>query len=328
MSTPVVELSQLRVNDALGAIRGIDLALPSGPVGALIGAPSDGTSVLAHALAGLVAPHSGSVLVGGAPPYASPSTRARIGLLGACPVLPDVGRVQSLFAIARHVRNVQTCHGPWFEALGLPDLLGLRIRDLDLRAQRTVALGLALAIPSPLLLVLHEPLADLVVTSVDVLRPILRERSESGTCVLLMTACAADAVALADDVATLQHGRIGRPIGCPDIDAMTPGTGAQMQIWADKPRELASALTLRPEIYAVLWSAEDGYCPLTVRATSVLACAQAIATAVREHEVQVFAMRPAIPSTAEINAASEGLALATTCHAAYESANRSGLRRG
>lgn len=314
---PVLHAIRLHVQDLRGAIYGLTLALPAGPIGALIGTPSDGTSALTSALAGLLRPLGGALTVAGRAPHADPALRARIGALLDEPMLPDVGRVRDLLVMARRLRGGEAPRESWYEPLGLALLEMRSIASLDRSERRNVGLALALAVPSPILIALHEPLAEVSHASADTLGPLLRARSEAGACVLLLTASVRDATTLADDVAMLERGAIGRAVGAPDIDALTPGSPVELHVWCDMQRAMASALVLDPLVQGVTWSASEANAAITVLGADLESCARAVARVASANGVNVRALRPVIPSTPEVNAATAGMVLAARHHAAY-----------
>lgn len=291
----VVQAQGLRGHDAHGALTGLDLSLPAGTVGCLVGGRSDGTCVLARVLAGSERPSHGHLIVGGLPPWWSASTRARIGALLDKPELADVGTVRELLALARRLRGDSPERESWFEAIGASSLLRRPIDGLDRREVRTVALALALSAPAPLLVVLHEPLADVVKADATVLREVLRRRASEGACVLVLTASAADAAALADDVATLKQGRVDRAIGAPDTDELVPGADIELRVWTDKPRQVAAALAGEASVTALSFSASDDAVPVAVRSKELAASAKAVARVCLECGAELRAMQAVAP---------------------------------
>lgn len=324
MSEPVVMLSALRARDEAGALHGLDLALPAGPVGVLLGSPSDGTTALASVLSGLLRPLGGTARVAGANPARSAALRARIGVLPGNPVLPRAGRVCDLLAAARVFRGGEAPRDQWYEWLGLDGLSKRKVASLNRWEQRSVALGLALAVPAPVLLVLHDPLGELVQVSAESLRSVLKARADAGTCVLLLTPSAHDAASLADDVATLESGRIGRAMGAPDVDEFAPGSVVELQVWCDMGRAFASALLLEPEVTGLSWGSSDTGTPLRVQGKDLQGCARAVARVAIEQGVRVDRVQPVVPSTPEINAATAGLALAARQQAAFAAQMKQG----
>ncbi|MFW5738820.1 MAG: ATP-binding cassette domain-containing protein [Myxococcota bacterium] len=316
MSEPIVRIAALRARDERGAVHGLDLALPAGPIGALIATPADGATALSRVLSGTARPVSGTVRVAGQDPGRSPSLRQRMGVLLDDATLPDVGRVVDLLALTRTLRGGEAPRTEWFEPMRLQPLAKRKVPSLTRQERRSVALGLALAVPAPVLLLLYDPLGDVLHGSTDWLRPLLRARAEAGACVLVITPSARDAAALADDVATLEAGRIGRAMGQPDAEELIVGSPVELLVWCDMARAFASALMLEPEIASLSWSGPGA--PVRVHGRDIEACARAVARVALEQGVAVQAMQPVLPSAAEVNAATAGLVLAARHRAAYE----------
>ena len=180
-----------------------------------------------------------TVRIAGADPARSATLRRRLGVLSHDPVLPEAGRVCDLLAAARVLRGGEAPRDQWYEWLGLESLAKRKVGSLSRWEKRSLALGLALAVPAPLLLVLHDPLGELVEVSAESLRNVLVARAKAGACVLLLTPSAHDAASLADDVATLESGRVGRAMGAPDIDELAPGSSIEMHVWCDMGRAFA-----------------------------------------------------------------------------------------
>jgi ABC-2 type transport system ATP-binding protein len=308
MTNAVVQTARLVAHDPWGYVLGLDLALPGGTVGALIGTPQDGIRVLAEVMAGAVRPSSGRILIAGRAPHDAADIRARIGALLDEPALPDVGTVRELLALCRALRGELHDRDVWLEALGVSELLKTRVRELDRRQARSVSLALALLIPSPLLLVLREPLAEVVRADATQLRKMLHEKAEQGACVVVLTGSVADAAALADDVATLQRGRIGRAIGSPDVDELSPASLIEMRVWTNKPRELAAALSSEPSVQSVWVTLAQSGAPVVVQAADVEACAKAVARLVDEQKAELLGMQTLTPAAAQVHEATVRMA--------------------
>jgi ABC-type multidrug transport system ATPase subunit len=309
VSEPAVQTVTLFARDSLGVVIGLDLSLPSGTVGALIGGPADGTRALAHVLAGATRPGAGLVLVGGAPPYESAEARLRIGALLDDPQLPPVGSVRELFAVQRALRGEGADRDAWLEVTGVSSMLKAPVRSLDRRQARSVALALALAVPAPALVLLYEPLADVIHADARELRRMLAQRAQDGACVLVLSASCSDASALADDVATLQRGRIGRAIGAPDIDELAPGDALELRVWTDKPREVSAALATESCVQSVWFRMGEQAAPIVLQTTDLEAAARAVARVVAERGARLTALVPTAPGTSQVHeAALRGIA--------------------
>jgi ABC-2 type transport system ATP-binding protein len=143
------------------------------------------------------------------------------------------------------------------EPLGLSHLLARDPRSLAFAEQRAVELALALSTPAPVLLVLHEPLADLALPRLELLPIRLREAAAAGACVVLTTSSPADARSLADHVLVLHKGLIARE-ATGGAGLVLDGSITLRARVRSRARELAAALASRPEVRAVSWREDAG----------------------------------------------------------------------
>ncbi|MDP0397224.1 sulfate/molybdate ABC transporter ATP-binding protein [Tsukamurella strandjordii] len=203
------------------AARGVDAALtvPNGRTLALVGPNGTGKSTMADAIAGLVRPDAGRVLVDGTTVFAAggadavwvPAHRRRVALLGqATRLFPHLGvRANVAFAprsAGADRRSAVAAADRWLEAVGAAEFADRRPGELSGGQAQRVALARALA-AEPRVLILDEPLSALDVSARPKMRTVLREVLADLTCVLI-THDAADVVALADEAAVLDGGRI------------------------------------------------------------------------------------------------------------------------
>lgn len=192
-----------------------ELALERGVL-VLFGPSGAGKSLTVQALAGLIRPVSGRILVAGEPLYDAarrifvPPERRRIGY---------VPQHQSLFPHLTVEENV--AFGlPWrarrrrgprvaalLEELGLARLAGARPASLSGGERQRAALARALCV-EPRLLLLDEPFAAIDQPGRAALRRVLREALDRhGTPAVLVTHDPEDALALGDAVVRFEPGR-------------------------------------------------------------------------------------------------------------------------
>lgn len=197
----------------------VDLDLSDGRVLALLGANGSGKSTTLHIASGLLHPDAGHVRLG---------DRVLLDTAAGIDVPPHdrgialLGQQALLFPHLSALENV--AFGP--RAAGVPrrlahDTARRHLADVDAldlaerrpaalsggQAQR-IAVARALA-ADPALLLLDEPFAALDVEMAPLLRRLLRRvLREAGRTAILVTHDLLDAVALADDVAVLQAGRV------------------------------------------------------------------------------------------------------------------------
>lgn len=226
---PQARLSARDLSIAYGpgdpVVRDLTLAIPDGRITALVGPNASGKSTLLRALARLLRPRAGSVLLDGSDIHRLPSREVatRLGLLPQAPLAPDGLTVEELVGRGRHP------HQRWFQqwsredeaaverALTLTGTLPLRQRPVDALSggQRQRAwIAMALAQETPLLL-LDEPTTWLdLAHQVEVLDLLHRLNREEGRTIVLVIHDLNLASRYADHLVAMSAGQVrvvGRP---------------------------------------------------------------------------------------------------------------------
>jgi len=301
-----------------GGLSGLSLALGPG-VHAILGSPEDGTIALSEIVSGARAPLRGRVLIDGREPSRSPEVRARVGSLGAAVEILEAASVEAAVELAMRARGQGGGSADSILApLGLSPLRRRRPRSLSFVEVRAVELALALTTPAPLVIALFEPLVDVAVQPLAVVRDRIQDLASAGACVLLITSSPADAAALAERVHVLQRGLVVTPPGGEDsiLAGRSPGAPAEIVVWVRAGarvgvRELAAALSARPEARAIAWEEHRGAGPggssVRVRGDNLEACSKVILDAALETGVVIDAMAPVTPGLAQVRAAANAL---------------------
>ncbi len=321
---------------ARGAVTALTLSLGPG-IHTFLGAPEDGTLALFDALTGARRPLEGKVTLAGQDPFSTAYIRARIGSLAPEPRLPPAPSVGAAIRLALAARGeVSHRFDAVLDPLGLSGLHARRPGSLGFAEVRAVELALALTTPGPLLIVLHEPLADVAVAQIGAIPRRLRELAAAGACVVATTSSPADARALEGRILVLHRGFLVR-------EAVGGGAGlalgeVEITAWVrDVPgepgvRELAAALTRRPGVHRVTWddgaragspvraldsesiagagpsrAGRAGPSLVRVRGDSADACAEALLDAAVESSVVLDAIAPTSPDLAAVRAATDTL---------------------
>lgn len=321
---PLLRLDRVHARDAAGpggrargAISAMSATLGQG-AHAFLGTPEDGLLALAEVLTGARPPLRGEVRVVGEGPATTPSIRARIGVLAPEPRLPPAPTVGDAVRIALRARGEQ---GHRIDAVldpfGLGALHARRPRTLSVAEARAVELSLALTTPAPLLLVLHEPLADIALPEPERVRAHLGDLARAGACIVITTASPADAHALANRVFVLHRGLVVRE---------TTGEGnrlalgeARLRAFIAPPssaeqgdvRALAAALSAHPELCALSWEDAPAHAPafasIELAADTLEACANALVSAAIVANATIEAYAPVTPDLAEVRATTDTL---------------------
>ncbi|BBY60786.1 sulfate/molybdate ABC transporter ATP-binding protein [Mycolicibacterium sarraceniae] len=203
------------------AERGFEVAfeVAAGEVLAILGPNGAGKSTTLHVIAGLLAPDTGLVRLGG---HALTDTSAgiqvathdrRVGLLLQDPLLFPHLSVQANVEFAPRSRRAgravaRGSAATWLAEVGLADLAGRKPSQLSGGQAQRVAIARALA-AEPEVLLLDEPLAGLDVAVAASVRALLRRVcSARGRATVLITHDLLDVLTLADRVLVLEDGGV------------------------------------------------------------------------------------------------------------------------
>ncbi len=193
------------------AVRDLSLAVPPGSLVALLGPSGCGKTTTLRMIAGLVAPDSGDVRVGGDSILHLPAERREATLVFQQPTLFPHMDVAANVGFGLRMRGVPRGEiaARVREGLAAVQLGGYDRRkpgELSGGQQQRVALARAL-VASPRLLLLDEPLSSLDPSLRDEMRDLIaRLHAERGITTVLVTHDRAEAMALASRVAFLSDG--------------------------------------------------------------------------------------------------------------------------
>ncbi len=193
---------------AVTVLDGVDLAVESGEVVALLGASGSGKSTLLRVVAGLLAPDAGRILIDGDDVARVPTHRRGVGMVFQDEQLFPHLDVRSnigfgLRMARRPATEIASRTAAMLDLVGLTPLADRAVTDLSGGEAKRVALARALA-PAPRVLLLDEPLtgldADLHDRLAADLRGLLRT---SGTTAVHVTHDRREAEVVADRIVTM-----------------------------------------------------------------------------------------------------------------------------
>jgi NitT/TauT family transport system ATP-binding protein len=254
----------LRFGDARGGVTALDdcsLEVPAGSFTVIIGPNGCGKSTLLRTVAGLLAPTSGEVRVGGELPRAG---EGRVGLAFQQPRLVPWRSTLENVALPLEIRGVASAERraratAALERVGLAGAAELRPRELSGGMAQRAALARAL-IGEPGVLLLDEPFSALdALTRETFDRELQRLWQERRRTVLLVTHSVSEAITLADRVVVMtpRPGRVARIV---EVDLPRPrpvelaADSRAAALAVDVREALADtrAVELRP------WAEQDG----------------------------------------------------------------------
>lgn len=208
-SAPAVVVEDLRITyGELVAVDGLGFTAHAGEVVALLGPNGAGKTSTIEALEGFRRPTGGTARVLGLDPVADHDRLVpRIGVMlqegGLYPGI-RVAEILTLFAAYYDDAVDPTA---LLARVGLADHARATARRLSGGQQQRLALALAL-VGRPAVAFLDEPTAGLDVDGRLLVREVIREERDRGTCVLLATHDLAEAEKVADRVVIVDKGRV------------------------------------------------------------------------------------------------------------------------
>jgi branched-chain amino acid transport system ATP-binding protein len=214
--------------DRSTVLNGVDLDLDGGATLGLLGRNGAGKSTLIGTLAGLVAPTSGSVTVGGVELAGRrPDRIARAGVA----LVPQGRRVWATLTVGEHLTLASGRRKGTWTVDGVLDLLP-RLRErrrqyagqLSGGEQQMLAVARAL-LTNPRLVLLDEPSDGLAPAVVDQIGAVIATMRAEGVAVLLVEQDLHLAFACADEIAVMEKGALVHRVPTPDFrrDPATAG---------------------------------------------------------------------------------------------------------
>lgn len=213
MTKNAIEVTKLSKTYADGkeALKGVDLAIPSGSIFGLLGPNGAGKSTMINILAGLVNKTAGQVQIWGFDQDVNPrQSRAAIGVmpqeLNIDPFFTPRGALEvqaGLYGVPKSARRTDEI----LELIGLTDKAEAYARTLSGGMRRRLLLGKAL-VHGPQVLVLDEPTAGVDIELRQMLWTNVRKLNDQGMTIILTTHYLEEAEAMCDEIAIINHGEV------------------------------------------------------------------------------------------------------------------------
>jgi len=208
MSEPLVRFTKLvKAFGSLPVLRGVDMAVRSGRVMAIVGPNGAGKTTLIKALLGLTHPDSGEISFAGDAVNGDEAYRARIGYMPQIARYPENLTGAELLAMLEDLRGEgATIDEELIEKLELRSALSKPLRVLSGGTRQKVNAVMAFLF-SPELLVLDEPTAGLDPLSSRILKDKILSSTASGRTFIVTSHIMNELEELADDVTFMLEGR-------------------------------------------------------------------------------------------------------------------------
>ena len=224
MSDIILSVKDLQVNyGGIEAVKGISFDVPAGDIVSLIGANGAGKSTTLKAIAGLVKPHSGSIVFEGTNIIGKDSSDI---VAKGVTLVPEGRRVFLQMTVQENLEMGAFTQGGKSVDADLERVYAQfpRLKErcnqvagtLSGGEQQMLAMGRAL-MSHPKLLMLDEPSMGLAPILVEQIFDIIRELHKAGTTILLVEQNAQAALSVADRGYVLETGKV-----------VTTGTGHEL----------------------------------------------------------------------------------------------------
>ena len=215
-------------------LAGLDLAVQSGTIFALLGPNGSGKTTTINILTTLVHPDEGTVHVAGHDVVAAPEqVKRRISLTGQAAAVDEVltaaenlvmfGRLSGLTGSGARTRAQEL-----LERFDLTDAAGRRVGTYSGGMRRRLDLALSLVVDVPVIF-LDEPTTGLDTRSRQELWRVIRSLADGGATVFLTTQYLEEADLLADRIAVLDHGRIVAEGTADELKALVGGEVVELR---------------------------------------------------------------------------------------------------
>ena len=200
----------------LTALRDVDLHIPAGEFVCIVGRSGGGKSTLVRALAGLIPPTAGSLLVDGRTVAGPSAERAMVfqedTVFPWLRVIDNVEFGLKNQALAKPERLKQAKF--WLEAVGLSDFAGAWPRQLSGGMRKRVALATVFAVGASIL-IMDEPFGALdFVTRANLHSVVLDLWQRSASTIVFVTHDIEEALVLGDRILVVSGGQIQDDMRC------------------------------------------------------------------------------------------------------------------
>ena len=210
----LIELRKIsKAYGTVSALRELDLTVPEGCLYGLLGPNGAGKTTAMRILATLLAPDSGSVVVGGVDGLAQPrDVRQLMGYVAQEVAIDKILSGRELLQLQGDLYHLprddrESRIADLIDRLAMGDWIDRRCGTYSGGMRRRLDLAAGL-LHRPRLLVLDEPTVGLDIESRSAIWQLLRQLVEAGTTVLLSSHYLEEVEALADQMAIIDAGRV------------------------------------------------------------------------------------------------------------------------
>lgn len=225
-------------------LKGVDFAVRSGEIFALLGSNGAGKTTTINILTTLMPADSGSLTVNGFDPVKqAEKVRQSISLTGQFAAVDDILTAREnleLIGDLRHVKDSKQTAADLLQQFDLVDAADRRVATFSGGMRRRLDIAMSL-IGSPSIIFLDEPTTGLDPEARKKMWQAIRALADNGTTVFLTTQYLDEADELATTIAVLHEGTIVASGTAQELKKLVPGSLIRLNF--ENPKQAAAAVT-------------------------------------------------------------------------------------
>ncbi|MBT2535912.1 ATP-binding cassette domain-containing protein [Arthrobacter sp. ISL-69] len=188
----------------------VSLVANAGEVTGFVGPNGAGKSTVLRIIAGITAPSSGSVRVGGATHQLATHPAANLGVFLSAEWIPGSMTAASFLSYVCETQGLRRQRVPeLLDLVGLSDVAHRKVKNFSLGTRQRLGIAAAFA-GNPRNVVLDEPINGLDPDAIQWIRRLLRQAADDGKAVLLSSHHMGEPAKVADHIVLIDHGVVAR----------------------------------------------------------------------------------------------------------------------
>jgi ABC-2 type transport system ATP-binding protein len=217
----------------------VSLVAKAGEVTGFVGPNGAGKSTVLRIIAGITAPTSGSVRVGGVNHQLATHPAANLGVFLSAEWIPGSMTAASFLSYVCGTQGLRRQRvTELLDLVGLSDVAHRKVKNFSLGMRQRLGIAAAFA-GDPRNVVLDEPINGLDPDAIQWIRRLLRQAADDGKAVLLSSHHMGELAKVADHVVLIDHGAVARQ---GPLESFVAPTASNVYIESETLAEIAALL--------------------------------------------------------------------------------------
>jgi ABC-2 type transport system ATP-binding protein len=217
----------------------VSLVAKPGEVTGFVGPNGAGKSTVLRMIAGITAPTSGSVRVGGVDHHLATHPAANLGVFLSAEWIPGSMTAASFLSYVCGTQGLGRQRvAELLDLVGLSDVAHRKVKNFSLGMRQRLGIAAAFA-GDPRSVVLDEPINGLDPDAIQWIRHLLRQAADDGKAVLLSSHHMGELAKVADHIVLIDHGTVARQ---GPLESFVAATASNVYIESETLAEVAALL--------------------------------------------------------------------------------------